>query len=212
MGDLAKVLSADRHRGRRRQLCLDLDHELPARRCTPGMRFLTPRGMAGLAGACRWRSAPSWPHPTGRCICLVGDGGFAHVWSELETSRRHSLPVTITVLNNQVLGYQKHAEDVLFGAHTNAVDFQPVDHAAIAAACGLRGCTGGEPRGLRRCIGGGRRGAGDDRHRRDRRSRSLPADFIVRGKATIESDIARTKRRITDLESMIAAKLVRPSG
>jgi acetolactate synthase-1/2/3 large subunit len=43
------------------------------------------------------------------------------------------------VLNNQVLGYQKHAEDALFGAHTTAVDFQPVDHAAIAQACGVRG-------------------------------------------------------------------------
>jgi hypothetical protein len=59
--------------------------------------------------------------------------------SELETSRRHSLPVTVTVLNNQILGYQKHAEDVLFGAHTTAVDFQPVDHAAIARACGVNG-------------------------------------------------------------------------
>ena len=43
------------------------------------------------------------------------------------------------MLNNQILGYQKHAENVLFGAHTDAVDFQPVDHAAIARACGLQG-------------------------------------------------------------------------
>ena len=45
----------------------------------------------------------------------------------------------MTVLNNQILGYQKHAEDVLFGAHTSAIDFEPVDHAAIARACGLNG-------------------------------------------------------------------------
>ena len=34
-------------------------------------------------------------------VCLtateVGDGGFAHVWSELETAKRHFLPVTVTV-------------------------------------------------------------------------------------------------------------------
>ncbi len=28
---------------------------------------------------------------------------------------------------------------MLFGAHTSAVDFAPVDHAAIARACGLKG-------------------------------------------------------------------------
>jgi len=72
-------------------------------------------------------------------FCLVGDGGFAHVWSELETARRHGIAVVLTVLNNQILGYQKHAEDVLFGAHSTAVDFAPVDHAAIARACGLEG-------------------------------------------------------------------------
>ena len=49
------------------------------------------------------------------------------------------LNVTLIVLNNQILGYQKHAEDIKFGAHTDAVFFEPVDHAAIARACGLSG-------------------------------------------------------------------------
>jgi acetolactate synthase-1/2/3 large subunit len=43
------------------------------------------------------------------------------------------------VLNNQILGYQKDAEDVIFGNHTTAVFFEPVDHAMIARACGCRG-------------------------------------------------------------------------
>ena len=45
----------------------------------------------------------------------------------------------LTVLNNGVLGYQKDAEDVKFGRHTGACYFAPVDHAAIARACGCRG-------------------------------------------------------------------------
>jgi len=45
------------------------------------------------------------------------------------------------VLNNGVLGYQKDAEDVKFGRHTNACEFSPVDHAAIARACGCRGIS-----------------------------------------------------------------------
>jgi acetolactate synthase-1/2/3 large subunit len=95
--------------------------------------------MAGLGWGLPMALGAKLAAPDRQVHCLVGDGGFAHVWSELETSRRHSLPVTVTVLNNQILGYQKHAEDLLFGAHTNAVDLQPVDHAAIARACGVRG-------------------------------------------------------------------------
>jgi acetolactate synthase-1/2/3 large subunit len=105
----------------------------------PGMRFLAPRGLAGLGWGLPMALGAKLAAPERRVFCLVGDGGFAHVWSELETARRHRLAVTVTVLNNQILGYQKHAENVLFGAHTDAVDFQPVDHAAIARACGLPG-------------------------------------------------------------------------
>ena len=42
-------------------------------------------------------------------------------------------------MNNGVLGYQRHAEDSLLGRHTAVCDFMPVDHAAIARACGLKG-------------------------------------------------------------------------
>jgi acetolactate synthase-1/2/3 large subunit len=77
--------------------------------------------------------------PESPVICLVGDGGFAHVWSELETARRMNAKIVLTVLNNGVLAYQKDAEDVKFGRHTSAVRFAPVDHAAIARACGCRG-------------------------------------------------------------------------
>jgi acetolactate synthase-1/2/3 large subunit len=70
---------------------------------------------------------------------LCGDGGFGHSWAELETLRRLELPVVLLVLNNGILGYQKHAEEVKFGEHTNAIDFAAVDHAAIARACGVEG-------------------------------------------------------------------------
>jgi acetolactate synthase I/II/III large subunit len=110
---------------------------LPAARA--GMRFLTPRGLAGLGWGLPMALGAKLAQPESPVWCVVGDGGFGHVWSELETARRHNLKVIVTVLNNQILGYQKHAEDVLFGAHTSAIDFGPVDHAAIARACGLMG-------------------------------------------------------------------------
>ena len=70
---------------------------------------------------------------------VVGDGGFGHVWSELETARRHGIKIVVAVMNNGVLGYQKHAEDAMLGRHTNVCEFREVDHAAIARACGLTG-------------------------------------------------------------------------
>src|SRR6185503_6638324 len=40
-----------------------------------------------------------------------------------------------------VLAYQKDAEEVKFGRHTQACIFTPVDHAQIARACGCRGVS-----------------------------------------------------------------------
>ncbi len=104
-----------------------------------GQRFLTPRGIAGLGWGLPMAIGAQFAAPDRRIVCLCGDGGFAHSWAELETLRRLRLPITVLILNNGILGYQKHAEDVMFGEHTNAVDFTAVDHAAIARACGVEG-------------------------------------------------------------------------
>jgi acetolactate synthase-1/2/3 large subunit len=104
-----------------------------------GQRFLTPRGIAGLGWGLPMAIGAQLAAPAQRVVCLCGDGGFAHSWAELETLRRLKLPITVIVLNNGILGYQKHAEDMMFGEHTDAVDFTAVDHAAIAQACGVEG-------------------------------------------------------------------------
>ena len=74
--------------------------------------------------------------PERRVTVVVGDGGFAHSWAELETLVRHRIPVTVIVLNNGVLGFQKDAETVKFGSYTSACHFAPVNHCGIAQACG----------------------------------------------------------------------------
>jgi acetolactate synthase-1/2/3 large subunit len=104
-----------------------------------GQRFLTPRGMAGLGWGLPFAIGAQFAAPDSKVICVSGDGGFGHVWSELETLVRYRLPVVLIVLNNQILGYQKHGETVAFNTHTEAVEFMPVDHAAIARACGCAG-------------------------------------------------------------------------
>jgi acetolactate synthase I/II/III large subunit len=101
-----------------------------------GQRFLTPRGLAGLGWGLPLAIGAQFAEPSRQVLCVSGDGGFAHCWAELETLVRHKLPIVTVVLNNQILGYQKHGEAVSFNAYTDAVDFAPVDHAAIARACG----------------------------------------------------------------------------
>ena len=104
-----------------------------------GVRYLTPRGIAGLGWGLPMAIGAQFAAPDRRVVCLAGDGGFGHSWAELETLRRLKLPITVIVLNNGILAYQKDAEDARFGEHTDAVDFAPVDHAAIARACGVAG-------------------------------------------------------------------------
>jgi len=101
-----------------------------------GMRFITPRGLAGLGWGFPMAIGAKLADPSKTVICLAGDGGFGHVWSEIETMVRENIPVVMVVLNNGALGYQKDAEDVKFGRHTGACYFESVDHAAIAKACG----------------------------------------------------------------------------
>lgn len=117
-----------------------------------GQRFLSPRGLAGLGWGLPMALGVQVAHPNARVVCLAGDGAFAHSWQELETAVRECLPVTIILLNNSILGFQKHGELHEFGEHTTAVEFQPVDHGAIARACGARGVRVDDPSELRSAI------------------------------------------------------------
>ncbi|RWG06084.1 acetolactate synthase catalytic subunit [Mesorhizobium sp.] len=101
-----------------------------------GQRFLTPRGLAGLGWGLPMAMGAKLASREAPVVALVGDGGFAHSWAELETMVRLGIAVTVIVLNNGVLGYQKDAETVKFGSYTSACHFAPVDHAALARACG----------------------------------------------------------------------------
>lgn len=43
-----------------------------------GMRFITPRGLAGLGWGLPLAMGAKVARPNSRVIALVGDGGFAH--------------------------------------------------------------------------------------------------------------------------------------
>ena len=104
-----------------------------------GARFITPRGIGGLGWGLPLAIGARLADPASRVVAVVGDGGFAHCWAELEVARRHRLPVTVVVLNNGVLGYQRDAEQSRFGDVTTVCEFGPIDHVAIARATGCDG-------------------------------------------------------------------------
>lgn len=104
-----------------------------------GQRFITPRGLAGLGWGFPMALGAKVASPEAEVYAVVGDGGFAHTWSELETAARTGVKTIVILLNNGILGFQKHAEHLKFGAATNAVNFVEVDHAAIARAAGCEG-------------------------------------------------------------------------
>ncbi len=101
-----------------------------------GSRFITPRGLAGLGWGLPLALGAKIADPTRPVVAVVGDGGFAHSWAELETMIRMNLPITIVLLNNGILGYQRDAEAVKFGNYTSACHLGDVDHCRIAEACG----------------------------------------------------------------------------
>ena len=119
----------------------------------PGQRFLTGRGLAGLGWGFPAAIGAKIAYPEREVICITGDGAFAHMWSELETAVRMKTKVILILLNNQILGYQWHAEEVMYGGHTDACQFAPVDHAAIARACGCEGVRIEKPADFKVALG-----------------------------------------------------------
>lgn len=117
-----------------------------------GMRFITPRGLAGLGWGVPLAIGAKIARPDHQVVAVVGDGGFAHAWAELETLTRAGIAITIIVLNNGVLGEQKDAETVKFGRYTSACHLGAVDHAAIARACGCQAARIENPSDLRPAL------------------------------------------------------------
>ena len=102
-----------------------------------GMRFITPRGMAGLGWGLPMAIGAGVAQPGTPIFCVSGDGGFAHVWSEMEVAVHQNVKVTLLILSNGVLGYVKTTEKRRYGKNSTSVFIAPIDHVAIAKACGF---------------------------------------------------------------------------
>jgi acetolactate synthase-1/2/3 large subunit len=57
---------------------------------------------------------------------------------ELETALRYRMPITFIVVSNSTFGWIKAGQQSGFGGRYHNVDFTRTDHAAVAAAYGVK--------------------------------------------------------------------------
>lgn len=75
----------------------------------------------------------------------MGDGSFGFSVGEFETVVRLGLPITFIVFSNSVYGWIKAGQKSGFEERYFSVDFTRTDHAAVAAAYGLKSWRIEEP-------------------------------------------------------------------
>ncbi|MEM8755440.1 MAG: thiamine pyrophosphate-dependent enzyme, partial [Pseudomonadota bacterium] len=113
-----------------------------------GRRFLTNRAHGALGWALGAAVGAQIGRPEAKVVCAVGDGSFGMSVGELETIVRLDLPITIVVFSNAVFGWIKAGQKAGFGARYFSVDFSRTDHAAVAAAYGLKSWRVEDPAAL----------------------------------------------------------------
>lgn len=106
----------------------------------PGRRLLAPRGVAplgwGLPAAIGAAFALKDTGSSAKVVCLAGDGGWGYSLNEVEVLTRFQMPVVSIVLNNEVLGWNKHVAMRRYPDAWVSQDFTLVDYAACAAGLG----------------------------------------------------------------------------
>jgi acetolactate synthase-1/2/3 large subunit len=117
-----------------------------------GRRLIAPRGVAGLGWGLPAAIGAAFGlkdigHP-GRVVCLAGDGGWGYSLSEIETLARFRMPLVSVVLNNQVLGWNKHVAMRRYPDAWVSQDFLDVRYADAAIALGGFGVRVDEAEGV----------------------------------------------------------------
>ncbi len=118
----------------------------------PGRRIVTNRAHGALGFALAAAIGAQIARPDAPVAALMGDGSFAMCAGELETAARYGLPITLVVCSNGVYGWIKAGQKAGFGERYFGVDFSPTDHAAVAAAYGVKARRVEDPRDLETAL------------------------------------------------------------
>ncbi len=103
-----------------------------------GRQFITNRAHGALGYALGASMGAHVGRPHVKTVAAMGDGSFNFACGEFETMVRHNMPITSIVFSNAVFGWIKAGQNAGFDQRFYNVDFGRTDHAAVAAAFGLK--------------------------------------------------------------------------
>lgn len=116
---------------------------------TSGRRFFSNRAHGALGYSMAAALGAWFAEPQTKVVSVMGDGSFGFTVGELETIVRVKAPIMMVVISNAVYGWIKAGQKTGFDARYFSVDFNRTDHAAVAAAYGVKSWRVEDPRALR---------------------------------------------------------------
>ncbi len=118
----------------------------------PGRSIITNRAHGALGYALPAAVGAQIARPGARVAALMGDGSFGMSAGELETVMRLGLPILFVVCSNASFGWIKAGQKASFDGRFFGVDFSGTDHAALAAAFGMKAARVEDSRALRGAL------------------------------------------------------------
>ncbi|MEZ5844773.1 MAG: thiamine pyrophosphate-binding protein [Hyphomicrobiaceae bacterium] len=118
----------------------------------PGRHFISNRAHGALGYSLGAAMGAQVGRPDAIVCSIMGDGSFGFSVGELETVVRLGLPVKMVVFSNAVYGWIKAGQRAGFGERYFSVDFSRTDHAAVAAAYGVKSSRVEDPRQLETAL------------------------------------------------------------
>ncbi|HEU4339993.1 MAG TPA: thiamine pyrophosphate-binding protein [Candidatus Binatia bacterium] len=117
-----------------------------------GRRFFSNRAHGALGYSLAAAIGAHFARPRVKSVSVMGDGSFGFTCGELETVTRYKLPITLIVISNGTFGWIKAGQKSGYAARYFGVDFDITDHAAVAAAFGVKSWRVIEPDNLGKAL------------------------------------------------------------
>jgi len=130
--------------------CPYLSAFYPKRRA--GRWFITNRAHGALGYALPGAVGAWYGRPSSKIVAVMGDGSFGFACGEMETIARQRVPMTMIVVSNAVFGWIKAGQKTGYDGRYFSVDFSRTDHAAVAAAFGIKSWRVEDPAELRATL------------------------------------------------------------